>query len=87
MCNDSGEKSRGNDGPKGAIYTSNYRSAKAKNKYVLSGTVGGEDYAPIFTFFGFRYVELTADAPVDLQSLSAEVIGSRVRGDRLHRNF
>lgn len=79
MCNDSGEKSRGNDGPKGAIYTSNYRSAKAKNKYVLSGTVGGEDYAPIFTFFGFRYVELTADAPVDLQSLSAEVIGSRVR--------
>ena len=79
MCNDSGEKSRGNDGAKGSIYTANYRSAKAKNKYFLGGDAAGEDYAPTFTFFGFRYVELTADAPVELKSLVAEVIGSRVR--------
>ncbi|MBQ3126095.1 MAG: family 78 glycoside hydrolase catalytic domain, partial [Clostridia bacterium] len=79
MCNDSGEKSRGNDGPKGSIYTANYRSAKAKNKYIFGGDPAGEDYAPTFSFFGFRYVELTADAPVELQSLVAEVIGNRVR--------
>ncbi len=79
MLNDSGEKSRGNDGPKGSIYAVNYRSAKAKNKYVLSGAPDGEEYAPTFTFFGFRYVELTADAPIDLRCVLGEVIGSQVR--------
>jgi len=78
MCNDSGEKARGCDGPKGSIYTANYRSAHSCVKY----TFGGEapmDYASDFSFFGFRYAELTADAPIDLTEVTAEVIGSQVR--------
>lgn len=78
MCNDSGEKARGCDGPKDSIYTANYRSAHSCVKY----TFGGEapmDYTSDFSFFGFRYAELTADAPIDLTEVTAEVIGSQVR--------
>jgi alpha-L-rhamnosidase len=42
----------------GTIYTENLRTAKATDRYVLSGK-GTEDYQPLFTFHGFRYVELT----------------------------
>ena len=54
MLNDSGLASRGNDNPEGSIYSINYRSAKAKAYYVLSGDPKGEAYCPHFTFFGFR---------------------------------
>ncbi len=42
----------------GTIYTENLRTAKATDHYILSGK-GPEDYQPLFTFHGFRYVELT----------------------------
>jgi len=42
----------------GTIYTENLRTAKATDHYTLSGK-GPEDYQPLFTFHGFRYVELT----------------------------
>ena len=77
MCNDSGARSRGNDGPQGSLYTANYRSAKSRTVYVFGD--GDADYAPDFTFFGFRYAELTADAPVELTAVTAEVMGSRIR--------
>ena len=44
--------------PDGTIYTENLRTAKATDRYVLSGK-GMEEYQPLFTFHGFRYVELT----------------------------
>ena len=75
MLNDSGLKSRGNDGPEGSIYTANYRTAKARGTYVLSGA-GDESYHPTFTFYGFRYIELTADADVEIRALKADVVGS-----------
>jgi alpha-L-rhamnosidase len=44
--------------PDGTIYTTNLRSARATDHYVLRG--GGEEvYEPRFTFHGFRYVEVT----------------------------
>jgi alpha-L-rhamnosidase len=44
--------------PDGTIYTTNLRSARATDHYVLKG--GGEEvYEPRFTFHGFRYVEVT----------------------------
>jgi alpha-L-rhamnosidase len=44
--------------PDGTIYTTNLRSARATDRYVLKG--GGEEvYEPRFTFHGFRYVEVT----------------------------
>ncbi len=75
MLNDSGEKSRGNDGPEGSLYTANYRTAKARGTYILRGE-GEESYHPTFTFYGFRYIELTATADVEIISLKADVVGS-----------
>jgi alpha-L-rhamnosidase len=44
--------------PDGTIYTTNLRSARATDRYVLAGD-GEEVYEPRFTFHGFRYVEVT----------------------------
>lgn len=75
MLNDSGEPSRGNDGPKGSMYIKNYRSAMARLVYVASGN-GIETYFPTHSFFGFRYLEIRADNDVDILSVAGEVICS-----------
>ncbi len=75
MLNDSGEGSRGNDGPKGSIYVKNYRSALARSLYVASGD-GIEAYHVKHTFFGFRYVELRCDADIEIISVEGQVICS-----------
>ena len=76
MLNDrEGLKSRGNDGPEGSIYNLNYRSAKATTVYILSGE-GKENYHPSFTFYGFRYIEITATAPVTIHKVSGQVVTS-----------
>ncbi len=79
MLNDSGSIARGNDNPEGSIYSVNYRSAKAKIYYTLSGKEDGETYEPLYTFFGFRYLEITATDDVTFESLSCPVIGSATR--------
>lgn len=76
MLNDSGKFSRGNDGPDGSLYTANYRSAKAKAKYTLCGKENGEEYRPAFTFFGFRYVEITATEDIEIVNFKCDVVGS-----------
>ena len=76
MLNDNGALARGNDGPAGSLYTANLRTAKASINYIFKGTEGGETYSPSLTFFGFRYCEVTATQDVDIQSISAIVVGS-----------
>ncbi len=76
MLNDSGDKSRGNDGPKGSLYTENYRSAKSRIQYILRGDEFGETYNPTHTFFGFRYTEITADDDIGILFIKACVVGS-----------
>ena len=44
--------------PDGSLYTTNLRSARATDTYILSGQ-GVETWEPHFTFHGFRYVEVT----------------------------
>ena len=44
--------------PDGSVYTTNLRSARATDQYILRGS-GVETYEPSFTFHGFRYVEVT----------------------------
>ena len=75
FLNDSGMLSRGNDDADGSVYTANYRSAKAKLKYVLNGA-GEEKYRPAFTFFGFRYIEFSADEDIEIISFKCDVVGS-----------
>lgn len=79
FLNDSGEESRGNDGAKGSIYIKNYRSALARFTYIASGEVG-EEYAPRFTFYGFRYIELRADDDIEIISLDGQALGSQMTG-------
>ncbi len=75
FLNDTGKRSRGNDGAAGSVYTANMRSALAKAYYRLGGD-GEETYCPAFTFFGFRFVEITADSDVQLISAEGEVVGN-----------
>jgi len=42
----------------GTIYTENLRTAKATDHFLLSG-IGEEQLEPLFTFHGFRYVEVS----------------------------
>lgn len=62
--------------PDGSIYTENLRNADATDLYVLKGS-GEEEFAPHFTFHGFRYVEVSGypGAP-ELSALTGEVVSS-----------
>ncbi|HWD20022.1 MAG TPA: glycoside hydrolase family 78 protein [Verrucomicrobiae bacterium] len=44
--------------PDGSLYVDNLRTAKATDTYTMSGA-GNENYAPRFTYHGFRFVEVT----------------------------
>jgi len=57
----------------GTLYTDNLRTAKATDRFILSGK-GPEEYQAHFTFHGFRYVELTGlAAPPDIAAVKAVV--------------
>ena len=58
----------------GTIYTENLRTAKATDRFILSGN-GLSDAVPQFTFHGFRYAEVTGlpKAP-DAQAMQGIVI-------------
>ncbi len=79
VLNDSGMKSRLNDNPEGSVHTINYRSAKSKAYYILRGDENGETYCPYFTFFGFRYCEITATECIKVTGFKAYTIGSDIR--------
>ncbi|MDR0560082.1 MAG: glycoside hydrolase family 78 protein [Prevotellaceae bacterium] len=76
MLNDTGDDSRGNDGPGGSLYTRNLRSAKAMIHYTLKGDPKGETYNPSSAFFGFRYCDIVATEDVQIESLVGEVVGT-----------
>ena len=80
MLNDgNGQKSRGNDGPGGTPYLSNLRTSYAGVKYVCRGG-GPERYRPAFTFFGYRYVRVTADAPLTVHAARSIPVTSVGKG-------
>jgi alpha-L-rhamnosidase len=58
----------------GTLYVENLRNAKATDHFILSGH-GTEEYQPLFTFHGFRYLELSGvDAAPPLGSVKAIVL-------------
>lgn len=75
MLNDSGSLARGNDGPAGSLYVANYRTAHALIGYTAAG-VGDETVEPLYSFYGFRYLEVTADAETSLHIAEACVLTS-----------
>ncbi|MBQ8320020.1 MAG: family 78 glycoside hydrolase catalytic domain [Clostridia bacterium] len=54
----------------GTLYTDNLRTAQAKDTYILRGD-GVEEYAPTFTYHGFRYVEISVEGEVESLELTA----------------
>ena len=73
MLNDSnGEKSRGNDGPGGSVYRANLRVPDRGMRIVYTfgkgepGKDGVAGYVPRHTFFGYRYISVTATDDVKI---------------------
>ncbi len=75
MLNDSGSAARGNDGAAGTLYVQNYRSAKATLEYVARGGAP-ERFEPLFSFWGFRYVELTVSETAEILNVQGQVLTS-----------
>ncbi len=75
MLNDSGDRARGNDGPAGSVYVENYRSARADITYVTRGG-GQETHTPLYSYYGFRYVDITASETVEIHEVCGEVLTS-----------
>jgi len=62
--------------PDGTIYTQNLRNADATDTYILRGG-DTETYTPLFTFHGFRYVEVTGyPGEPALDSIQGNVLSS-----------
>jgi len=60
----------------GTLDATSNENAKATAEYIMKGT-GIEEYEPAFTFFGFRYVEITAESgSFDLIDLEGRVVYS-----------
>ena len=70
-----GLASRGNDGPGGSIYVKNLRGASGKAMYVMNGSTT-ETYHPSFTYFGFRYTQITATEDITVHTLRGLVLTS-----------
>jgi alpha-L-rhamnosidase len=76
MLNDD---SAGADGPEGSLYRANLRSARATSTYVLKGDRRGETHQDSLTFYGFRYVSVTATDTVTITRLTGKVATSALR--------
>lgn len=70
-----GAFSRGNDGPEGSIYEANYRTAKSDTTYVTAGG-NNESYNPSFSFYGFRYLEITVSKTTTFHKIRGNVLTS-----------
>ncbi|MFC5406220.1 alpha-L-rhamnosidase [Cohnella soli] len=63
----------------GSIYKDNLRTAKQTDTYILKGEEE-ELYEPKFTFHGFRYVEITTSANVQVTQITGRVIHNAMKG-------
>ena len=76
MLNDgNGERSRGNDGPAGSVYRENLRiPTKGMRAVYTFGAPKGDEpafYFPTHTFFGYRYISVTATADVEIKAVAS----------------
>ena len=77
MLNDADSGERGCDGPKGSVYRENLRipNVGMRIAYTFAGR-GVETYLPRFTFFGYRYVSITATDDVEIESVTSIPVSS-----------
>ena len=77
MLNDADKGQRGCDGPKGSVYRENLRMPANGMRVVY--TFAGEDweeYCPTFTFFGYRYISISATDEVEVKCLASVPVTS-----------
>ena len=70
-----GNKGRGNDGPGGSLWQVSNRAATANTIYKMAGG-GVEKYHPIFSFYGFQAIEITATADITIHKIRGQVVTS-----------
>ncbi len=73
-----GAESRGMDGPEGSIHRRNLRTQDVglRLDYTFAGNDGYVSYMPMCTFFGYRFINLTADGDVTLRSVRSVPVTS-----------
>ena len=73
-----GAESRGMDGPEGSIHRRNLRTQDTglRLDYTFAGSGGYVSYMPMCTFFGYRYISLSADGDVTLKSVRSVPVTS-----------
>ena len=81
MLNDADEGQRGCDGPKGSVYRRNLRISENGMRvvYTFKGDSDGECYMPRFTFFGYRYLSITATDEVTISLVASVPVTSITR--------
>ncbi len=66
--------------PNGELYTENLRSAKATDVYIFKGDKNTEEWAPVFVYHGFRYVEISGlKYTPSAGDFSAEVVSDQMQ--------
>ena len=74
-----GAMSRNNSGPEGDVWLFNLGDlSPARTDYVCKD--GEQSYFPLFTYYGFRYIRITADQTITINKLTYQVLSS-VRND------
>lgn len=74
LLNDgNGAKSRGMDGPEGSVHRLNLRipDSGMKLKYTFGNAAGDATYLPRCTFFGYRFVSITASDEVNIKKIES----------------
>ena len=68
-----GSKSRGMDGPEGSCHRLNLRTPNDGMilEYTFAASKDYVDYTPRRTFYGYRYVSITATDPVEIESIKS----------------
>lgn len=82
LLNDgNGAKSRGMDGPEGSVHRLNLRRHETAMllKYTFGDNNGFVSYSPECTFFGYRFISLTADGQVTIKSVKSVPVSSITR--------
>ena len=77
MLNDADKGQRGCDGPKGTLYRENLRIPASGMRVIY--TFGCDDwttYLPRFTFFGYRFIELSATDDVEIDEIASVPVTS-----------
>lgn len=86
MLNDADKGVRGCDGPKGSVYRANLRMPETGMRivYTFAGE-GVEEYLPRFTFFGYRYLSISATDDVEIERIESVPVSSVTKAMEIGR--